>query len=108
MGEQRDHLMLIVMGYMHVDPADLTQFLHDLKTLAVATRKRAGNISYDAALDDPKSGRLLISERWVDQAALSAHLGATDTVAFISRWSGRIKGDVWKYDASNARDLMDC
>lgn len=99
--------MLIVMGYMYVDPADLVQFSADLKSLSVTTRQREGNISYDAAEDDPGNGRLLIAERWRDQAALTAHLEAEDTLAFINRWQGRIHGDVWKYDASNERELVD-
>lgn len=99
--------MLIVTGHMHVDPADLAQFIADLELLAATTRQRAGNISYDAALADPQAGRLLIAERWQDQAALSAHLEAGDTVAFIARWQGRMQGDIRKYDASNERDLAD-
>ncbi len=99
--------MLIVMGYMHVDPADLAEFIADLKTLALATRQRAGNISYNAAVDDAGDARLLIAERWTGQAALSAHLQAPDTVAFVQRWQGRMRGDIRKYDASNERELGD-
>lgn len=99
--------MLIITGYMHVDPADLAQFTADLKELAAETRKRPGCISYDAAADDPHAARLLISERWADQAALSAHLLAADTIAFIRRWSGKMRGDIRKYDAFNERDIMD-
>jgi quinol monooxygenase YgiN len=99
--------MLIVTGHIHVNPADLAQFVADLKLLAVNTRKRSGAIAYDAAVDDPQSGRLLISERWVDEAALSAHLRAADTIAFVSRWNGKTRGEIRKYDASNERDIMD-
>ena len=99
--------MLIVMGYMHVDPADLAEFRTDLKSLAIATRRRLGNLSYDAALDDAEAGRLLIAERWADQAALSAHLDAEETVAFVDRWRGRMRGDIRKYDASNERGIGD-
>ena len=99
--------MLIVIGYMHVDPADLVEFSVDLKSLAVATRQREGNISYNAALDDPRDSRLLIAERWADQAALTAHLEAEDTLAFVNRWQGRMRGDIRKYDASNERELDD-
>lgn len=99
--------MLIVMGYMHVDPADLAEFCADLKSLSRATRRREGNISYDAAVDDTGDGRLLIAERWTDEAALSAHLQAPDTRAFVQRWQGRIRGDIRKYDASNERGLGD-
>ncbi len=100
--------MLIITGYIYVDPADLAQFMTELDVLASATRKRPGSITYDAAAVDPLSGRLLISERWVDQAALSAHLQAADTVAFVSRWSGKMRGEIRKYDALNERDVMDC
>jgi len=50
---------------------------------------------------------LLISERWVDQDALNAHLIKTDTVEFINRWQGKMKGELFKYDACNERGLMD-
>ncbi|MDA5641375.1 MULTISPECIES: putative quinol monooxygenase [Agrobacterium] len=100
--------MLIITGYIHVDPADLAKFMTELNALASTTRKRPGSITYDAAVDDPQSGRLLISERWVGQAALSAHLQAADTIAFVSRWSGKMRGELRKYDASNERDVMDC
>jgi quinol monooxygenase YgiN len=99
--------MLIITGHMHVDPADLAPFTADLQALATETRKRSGCISYDAAVDDPHAGRLLISERWADQAALSAHLLAADTIAFIRRWSGKMRGEIRKYDAFNERDIMD-
>ncbi len=55
--------MLIVAGYISVDPADLDQFHNDLNALSVATRKRIGNISYNAAIDEPGAGRLLVLER---------------------------------------------
>jgi len=99
--------MLIILGYMHVDPAYQAKFLADLTALAAATRQRAGNISYDAVIDASELGRLLIAERWVDQAALSAHLAAADTIAFVDQWHGRMQGDIRKYDAANERDLMD-
>ncbi|UES59797.1 antibiotic biosynthesis monooxygenase (plasmid) [Roseibium aggregatum] len=99
--------MLIVTGYIHVDPANLAEFITDVKSLALTTRRRVGNLAYDAALDDPEVGRLLIAERWADQAALTAHIQAGDTVAFVNRWRGRIRGDIRKYDASNERGLDD-
>lgn len=99
--------MLIVTGYVQVDAADLADFVADLNALAIATRQRVGNISYDAAVDDPHAGRLMIAERWADQAALMAHLAAEDTTEFIARWSGRSQGDIRKYDASNERNLAD-
>ncbi|NEJ95964.1 putative quinol monooxygenase [Rhizobium ruizarguesonis] len=99
--------MLIITGYVQVDQTDVAQFIADLKELAIATRKRPGNIAYDAGIEDPIAGRLLISERWADQQALTAHLDAADTVAFVARWQGRMQSNVRKFDALNERGLMD-
>ena len=98
--------MLIVTGYMHVEPSALADFRRELQRLAIATRQRDGNLSYDAAVDDPTAGRLLIAERWRDQAALTAHLNAPDTLAFVDRWRDRIKGDVLLYDVTRERPLV--
>jgi quinol monooxygenase YgiN len=99
--------MLIVAGYIYVDLADLNQFHDDLNALSVATRKRIGNMSYSAAIDEPGAGRLLVLERWADERALRAHLEAADTISFVDRWSGRMRSDIRIYDASNERALTE-
>jgi len=99
--------MLIVTGYVQVPPADLKAFTRDLAVLAEATRERDGVLSYDAAVVDPSCGRLLVMERWRDQQALSAHMAAADTVAFVARWGQRLSSDVRKYDATRERALVD-
>jgi quinol monooxygenase YgiN len=99
--------MLIVTGVMSVPPANLADFVADLHALAVTTRRRDGNLSYDAAVLDALGGQLLVAERWRDQAALSAHLAADDTTAFVSRWQDHMAGDIRKYDATNERALGD-
>lgn len=99
--------MLIVTGYVQVEPSELSQFYNEFRVLATATRQRTGNLSYDGAVDDPQAGRFLVIERWEDQASLGAHLEAADTVAFVNRWRVRMWGDIQKYDASKGRCLMD-
>lgn len=99
--------MIIVTGYVQVPPSDLEAFTRDLADLAEATRQRDGVLSYDAAVVDASRGRLLVMERWRDQQALSAHLAAADTVAFVARWGPRLSADVRKYDATRERALAD-
>lgn len=99
-------MMLIVTGYMHVDPSDLSRFHAELQSVAVLVRQRPGNLFYDAVIDEAQAGRLLIVERWHDQAALDDHLEAPETKAFVQHWDGKMRGDIRKYDASNERDLM--
>ncbi|AUQ24899.1 putative quinol monooxygenase [Dickeya zeae] len=99
--------MLIISGHVVIDPSDLQPFMADIRLLAQTVRKREGNLAYDMAVEDPLVARVLVSERWQDQEALTAHLAATNTQAFLTRWEGRIKGDVLKYDAFNERGLLD-
>jgi quinol monooxygenase YgiN len=99
--------MIIVTGYVQVPPSELEPFTRDLADLAEATRQQDGVVSYDAAVVDASRGRLLVMERWRDQQALSAHLAAADTVAFVARWGPRLSADVRKYDATRERALAD-
>lgn len=99
--------MIVVTGYVQVPPWDLQAFTRDLADLVEATRERDGVLSYDAAVVDASRGRLLVMERWRDQQALSAHLAAADTVAFVARWGQRLLADIRKYDATRERALTD-
>lgn len=99
--------MIIVTGYVQVPPSDLEVFARDLADLAKITRERDGVVSYDAAVVDASRGRLLVMERWRDQEALSAHLAAPDTVAFVALWGQRLLADIRKYDATRERALAD-
>lgn len=99
--------MLIVTGTLFVPPIDLARFVAEMDNMAPVTRKRDGQLSYDTAVLDAAAGRLLVAERWRDEAALAAHLRAKETTAFVSRWAGRLRGDVRVYDAENERLLAD-
>lgn len=99
--------MIIVTGHIQVPPSDAIDFINDLRVLAVASRRREGCLTYNAALEDPEAGRVLVVERWRDDEALKAHLRADDTSHFIQRWEKRLRGDVLKYDADNGRSLAD-
>lgn len=98
--------MLIVTGYLRLSPTDVPQFADDIGALIDITRSRDGCLFYATALDDPRIGSMLVVERWRDQAALTAHLAAPETVAFVARWQGRMSGEVLKYDAANERPLV--
>jgi quinol monooxygenase YgiN len=99
--------MIILMGYVQVQATDAAQFLTDVQALARATRAREGCLFYSVAAEDAAAGRMLVVERWRDQASLTAHLEASDTVAFVGRWSSRMVGGLHKFDATNERSIMD-
>lgn len=83
--------MLIVTGYLRLATADIGQFAKDIEALIDIVRARDGCVFYDIALDDPRVGRMLVVERWRDQAVLTSHLAAPETIAFVTRWQGRIR-----------------
>jgi quinol monooxygenase YgiN len=99
--------MIIVLGHVHIDPADMLQFREDIAALDPSRRPASGCLLYRVVQDDAASGRLLVIERWRDQPALTAHLHSQATGDFIRKWSGRMRGDVLKYDTENGRGLMD-
>lgn len=99
--------MIIVTASLYLDPIDATEFVDGLRATATATRAEEGCLFYTAALEDAATGRVLMVEKWRDQAALTAHLSTPETQAFLGKWAGKMKGDVLKYDASNERGLMD-
>lgn len=98
--------MLIVTGHIQLAPPDVASFIGDMAAFSDAARARDGCLFFNVAPDDPRTGRILVVERWRDQAALDAHLAADETAAFVSRWRGRMANALAKFDASNERGLM--
>ena len=95
--------MLIVMGHINVRPSVLADFSVALARLAEVARQREGNLCYEAAVIDATVARLLVAERWRDQAALAAHLRAAETTAFVDRWREHLTSQVLSYEASPGR-----
>jgi quinol monooxygenase YgiN len=94
------------MGYVHLNPSEVKEFLADIQVIGPGTRAEKGCLFYAVALEDARAGRMLVVERWQDQASLTAHLEGAQTASFQT-WMNRIKIDVLRYDASNERPLMD-
>ncbi len=103
--DERRSGMIILMGYVHLNPSDVGEFLADMQAIAPGTRTEKGCLFYAVTLDDARAGRMLVVERWQDQDSLDAHLGTGQAAAF-QKWMTRIKIDVLRYDASNERPLM--
>jgi quinol monooxygenase YgiN len=99
--------MIIVMGYITLHPSDVPHFTADMQPFAATTRAEDGCLFFSATVEDAAAGRILVAERWRDQQALTAHLAAPATEAFVKRWAGRMTGEVLKFDATNERALQD-
>ena len=68
--------MVIVIGTFAVDPARRDEFLAERRERMRTSRAEAGCLEYTFAADPLDPGRVLLTERWADQAALDAHLAA--------------------------------
>ncbi len=99
--------MIVLMGYLHLNPTDVDTFVADIRSFSVSTRAEKGCLFYAVALDDANTGRMLVVERWQDQASLTNHLRRQETVTFLKKWENKIRGDIQKFDASHERLLMD-
>lgn len=99
--------MIIVMGHITLQPSDVSGFIADMQQFATTTRAEDGCLFFSATVEDAAAGRILVTERWRDQAALTAHLEAHATEVFVKIWAGRMTGEILKFDAANERGLMD-
>jgi quinol monooxygenase YgiN len=96
--------MLIVAGHFDVDPADQAAFVAGRVDQITATRSEGGCLEYAMSADPADPSRVLLFERWADQAAFDAHMAA---VASAPRSGGPApKGfSVKIYDIAGVRDF---
>jgi len=99
--------MLIITGHMLTDPSQVEALAADLRAGVARTLKEDGCLGYAFAVDDAATGSILVSERWRDQAALSAHLATSEVAALMEKWGGKFEIAARKYDVSNERGLAD-
>jgi quinol monooxygenase YgiN len=66
--------MLIVAGHFVVDPADRAAFVAGRVEAMKATRAEPGCLAYAMCADPVDASRVILFERWADQAAFDAHM----------------------------------
>ena len=93
--------MIVVLGYIHLKPSDVQDFLADLETIAAGTRAERGCLFYALALEDTVAGRILLAQRWLDDDAYTAHLAGPHAASFQQRWANRTRVDVQRYEVVN-------
>jgi quinol monooxygenase YgiN len=68
--------MLIVAGSFDVDPAERDAFLAGRLDSMRATRDEPGCLEYVMSADPIEPNRVVLFERWADQAAFDGHMAA--------------------------------
>jgi quinol monooxygenase YgiN len=71
-----------IVAYFEAAAPDAAKVAADVKQLAAASRKEAGNLTYDTFQEIGRPSRFAIFDGWRDMAAREAHRNATKTVAF--------------------------
>ena len=71
--------MLIVAGHFDVDPADRDEFLAGRVDSIRTTRTEGGCLEYVMSADPVDPTRVMLFERWADQAAFDAHMEVIKT-----------------------------
>ena len=66
--------MIIVAGYLTVDPAQLTRFEQAIAKVVDTVRKEDGCRHYSVPAEDRDRGLINVAEVWRDQAAVDTHL----------------------------------
>jgi len=66
--------MLIVAGHFVVAPGDQDAFVAGRVAAMTATRTEAGCLEYVMSADPVDATRVMLFERWADQASFDAHL----------------------------------
>ena len=100
--------MIIVMGIIRADAADIESLQDAMAAQMAATQAEDGCELYVFSRDVTDPNVLMISERWRDGDALAAH-GRAPHMATFNRAIGGIKIhqiNVKAYDVSSGRTLM--
>ncbi len=96
--------MIIVAGWYEVDPDERDAFVASRADGVRKARAEAGNLEYNVAPDILEPGRVVLLERWEDQASLDAHLSAARSAPPSS--GPALKGlSVTVYDVTGERKL---
>ena len=100
--------MLIVEGWIRMEPADIDRLTPAAGTMIAATLKEEGCLAYAFARDLVDSGLLRLVERWRDEEALAAHFQTPHMAAFNQAIAGttRLGGSVKVYTVDAARTLI--
>lgn len=95
--------MLIICGNVFVEPAEVEEFVAEARKTIPLALANTGCLFISFTLDDPAAGSILVLERWRDQQELETHLAKPEVVALFTKWAGKMKNEVMKYDATNER-----
>lgn len=99
--------MILVSGYIDVDPAQRDTFIAAVKVVQAKTREEPGNEHYVFSADVENDGRFIVNERWADEDSIKSHTASPHMAEFLGAIGGVVRGaELMKYSGATAEKLM--
>ncbi len=100
--------MIIVMGHAQLAAGEIERLKDAMATQLAATNAEEGCLYYSFARDVTDPDRLIVSERWRDQAAIDAHFASPHMAAFNAALaSAKVLGlSIKAYENDTVRTLI--
>lgn len=96
--------MVIVMGTVRVDPADIEALRPAMAAMVAASRAEDGCLEYAYSLDMLEGGLVRVSELWTSEAALQAHFQTPHMATWRQALAGKVQArDIKQYNADDGR-----
>ncbi|CAN5610161.1 hypothetical protein BH10ACT1_BH10ACT1_12440 [soil metagenome] len=100
--------MIIVAGYLLIDPSHRDDAIAAIALGVAATRAEPGNLDYRFSpdLDDPNRFNLI--ERWESEEAMNSHMATSHLAEFMTAIGPCLGGapEVIRYDVSGSSPLF--
>ncbi len=99
--------MILLAGSLRYPPGAIQLLKDEMQKVVEATRREDGCINYDFALDISDPTRLIVFERWRDQAALDGHFKSPHMAAWIKAGAaaGPVERDLSVWEVNEGRKL---
>lgn len=100
--------MIIVMGHAQMAPGEIDRLKEAMAAQIAATNAEDGCLHYSFGRDVADPDRLIVSERWRDQAAIDAHFSSPHMASFNAALaSAKVLGlSIKAYENDHVRTLM--
>jgi quinol monooxygenase YgiN len=96
--------MIMIAGHVHLDPADVDEFMVDAQATYPVAAANPGNVLLSFAVDNAEKGTVTVLEEWKSTDALAAHLATHQVQQIFAKWTARMRNEVRMFDATNERD----
>ena len=100
--------MIVVVGYLTIDPAKRDEAEAALIAAMAATRTEDGNIDYRFSTDLLDPNRINCVEQWEDQASIDAHMTHPNLAEFMTAIGPCVSGPLGfvGYEISSSTTIM--